>query len=153
MDKKTLQKIFRNVLGTLGFEGSKNSWIRHHSDTTDLVNLQGSQYSEACYLNVAIFVHTVSLGESYAERSAPLRCRPDLTSFPDLCSLLEHPGSFPEDVALTIIQDRLPLAIEPFFKQFSTLSEIEAFVVAKQYGGVWVRGELCSYFGVSFEAE
>ena len=66
-EKKHLESIFKPVLKGYGFRKKGGTWWKQLDEFTQVVNIQGSQFSKRFYLNLGVYIKSFAKNEWPAE--------------------------------------------------------------------------------------
>ena len=74
-EKKNLESILKPVLKGHGFRKKGGTWWKQLDKFTQVVNIQGSQFSKRFYLNLAVYIKSLGKKEWPAEYDCHVRVR------------------------------------------------------------------------------
>jgi hypothetical protein len=126
--KQVIQQAVTDALLPHGFERSGANWTRSLDDTVHVVNLQRSKWSEAYYINVAVWVK--SLGNPPAalkENKCHIRQR---LGGPQLEKALKADEAMDDRKRASIVGQAISRRGLPFLESCSTLDSVNAAVKA-----------------------
>ena len=72
-EKKHLESVLKPVLKKAGFRKKGGTWWKHKQDFTQVINIQGSQFSKRFYLNLGVYLQALGKKEWPAEYDCHVR--------------------------------------------------------------------------------
>jgi len=128
--KQVIQQAISDTLSDEGFARSGDNWTRSLDETVQLVNLQRSQWSDAYYLNLAVWVK--QLGDPPKKLKENLCHIRQRLGGAQLEKALDSEATLDDEKranAITIALNRRAL---PFFESCSTIHAIKALLQTKK---------------------
>jgi hypothetical protein len=148
-EKRQIEAFFKPALKRLGFLKHGATWHHSKGSVIHVVNVQGSQWSKAFYVNLGIFFTQIDMAESPAQHLCHVRARlsdlvPDAGRLANLLDLDEKPLSPADGEELLHLLLRHGI---PWLERYSTREGILNAAADKNPPMIRVRAR--KYFGIA----
>ena len=146
-EKKHLESILKPVLKEAGFRKKSGTWWKHTQGFTQVINIQGSQFSNRFFLNLGVYLHALGEQEWPAEYDCHIRARlSNIAEHEQVNMLLNYDECLSEGERVKIRKFVMAIGI-PWLEQCSSYEGAKTEYALR--GGMmaaWEREILDEYF-------
>ena len=149
--KKKLEEYLKSLLKTHGFKKKALTWRKDAGECIQVLNIQGSQWSDSFYLNLGIYFK--ALGGESAPNEYDCHIRERLTGItPDLGktnSLLDFEIQMEEKNRLNEFASEVEQYGIPWLEKCCSIEGAKSYLVKEKKHGLPVRKEVYGYLNIS----
>ena len=154
MSSEEKNRLVRAIAPTLkkhGFKKKGATWHRFGRDVVQTLNVQGSQWCKAFYLNLGIYIRALGARIDPPEFECHVRIRGEklLEDADHYHRLLDFEVDVPDEVRFREIFDFIEVHAIPWLEEFSETSRIAAAMSGRQGPRLLVAPDVYGFLGIA----